>query len=345
MGKHSAIFSIVWLTYMVSVFVHRYRDLDPNIRAECVHAIGLWFKRYPEHFLDGSYLRYVGWVLSDSNTHVRLEAVKALLGVYDQADYIGSLNHFTERFKPRLIEIATRDTELSIRVTAIQVLGLIDGHSLLEEEEREKLCLLVFDQEVKVRKAVSRFVKSVWEDCLTERLVGRNKPTEADRQRAGIKAIALLLFRWGKALDNIGGHTEEDSSVAEEEGREEGLPSRSQKDREVASLASLGQKGRIALTVEALWDEVDSLRDWQEILDLLLLDHSAAGEDESQVTSPHRHVNGKANTPDSAVDEAWRLEEVEESILLEAFVPILRQAKAEAASGKRVSYYLFYVAF
>lgn len=284
-------------------------------------------------------------MLSDSNTHVRLEAVKALLGVYGQADYIGSLNHFTERFKPRLIEMATRDTELPIRVTVIQVLGLIDGHSLLEEEEREKLCLLVFDQEVKVRKAVSRFVKSVWEDCLAERLVGRNKPSQADQQRAGIKAIALLLFRWGEVLDNIPGHIEKDNSVVEEEVREGGLPSQSQKNREVASLASLGQKGRVALTVEALWDEVDSLRDWQEILDLLLLDHSAVGEDESQVTSPHRHVNGNGDTPDSAVDEAWRLEEVEESILLEAFIPVLRQAKAEAASGKRVSYYLFHFAF
>ena len=81
---------------------------------------------------DGAYLRYVGWVLSDSTTQVRLEAVKALAGVYEQIDYIGWLNHFTERFKPRLIKMATGDTELGVRVAVIQA---IDGHSLLEDEE------------------------------------------------------------------------------------------------------------------------------------------------------------------------------------------------------------------
>ena len=89
-----------------SVFVHRYRDLDPNIRAECVRAIGFWFRKYPGHFLDTSYLRYVSWVLSDSHTLVRVESVKALAGIYNQSHYIVSLSHFTERFKLHLVLMA-----------------------------------------------------------------------------------------------------------------------------------------------------------------------------------------------------------------------------------------------
>jgi cohesin complex subunit SA-1/2 len=308
--------------------------MDPNIRAECVHAIGLWFKKYPEHFVDGAFLRYVGWVLSDSNTHVRLEAVKSLSGVYEQSDFISSLNHFTERFKPRLIEMATSDTELSIRVAVIQVLGAVDGHSLLEDEERQKLCLLVFDGEPKVRKAVSQFVKSVWEECVEERLVGRSRPNSVDRERAGVKAITMLLVKWGRILDKITGNAE-DGSIADDEGRDEDGTSQSLKKREIAALATLDQKGRIALAVEALWDEVDSIRDWETLLQLLLLDHSAT-DDESQSGSSRRQANGSAHNPDSAVDEAWRLEEVEESLLLEIFVTVLRQAKAEAAAAKKV---------
>ncbi len=105
------------------MFVHRFRDLDPNIRAECVRAIGLWLKKYPDYFLDAHYLRYVGWVLSDANNHVRLEAVKALSNVYDQSEYVPSLTHFTERFKSRLLEMATSDVELAIRVAVIHVLA------------------------------------------------------------------------------------------------------------------------------------------------------------------------------------------------------------------------------
>lgn len=277
-------------------------------------------------------------MLSDSNTHVRFEAVKSLSGVYEQADYIGSLNHFTERFKPRLIEMATSDTELSVRVAVIQVLGAIDGHSLLENEEQEKLCLLVFDEEAKVRKAVSHFVKGVWEECVDERLAGRGKLNEEERQRAGIKAVAMLLVRWGKALDKVTGYAEEDNSNAEGE-REDGMP-RANKRREVAALVTLDQKGRTALAVEALWDEVDTIRDWQGLLDILLLDHSAAEGDESQAGSSsgrRGRVNGNTHTPDSVVDEAWRLDDEEESILLEMLVAILRRAKVEAAGGKKVS--------
>ena len=48
-----------------SVFVHRYRDADPGIRADCVRELGKWMKTHPAYFLSGTYLRYVGWLLSD----------------------------------------------------------------------------------------------------------------------------------------------------------------------------------------------------------------------------------------------------------------------------------------
>ncbi|KAF9463277.1 hypothetical protein BDZ94DRAFT_636599 [Collybia nuda] len=322
--------------FVDGVFVHRYRDLDPNIRAECVRAIGQWFKKYPAHFLDAAYLRYVGWVLSDTTTQVRLEAVKSLSAVYEQADYIGSLNHFTERFKPRLIEMATGDIELSVRVAVIQVLGALDGHSLLEDEEREKLCLLVFDEEAKVRKAVSRFVKGVWEECLDERLVGKNKPTEEDRQRAGVKALALLLVKWGKALDKLGDEVEDSENGDIPEVGGGGVRTNSRR-KEVPALVAMEQKSRTALAVEAFWEEVDPVRDWEGLLDVLLMDHSAAGDmddNEGSSRGVRARPNGHTSNQD-AVDEAWRLEEIEEGVLLEALVATLRRTKAEAGGGKK----------
>ncbi|KAG6868507.1 hypothetical protein C0993_001847 [Termitomyces sp. T159_Od127] len=324
--------------FVDGVFVHRYRDLDPNIRAECVHAIGLWFKKYPGHFLDASYLRYVGWVLSDSNTHVCLEAVKSLTGVYEQGSYMGSFNHFTERFRPRLVEMATSDTEIPIRVAVIQVLGAIDSHSLLEDEEREKLCLLLFDEEARVRKAVSQFVRGVWEEAVDERLVGKNKPSDEDRQRAGFKALAVLLVKWCKTLDKMIG--DEDEDVNEADG-EDVTTTQSRKRREVAALVAMDHKGRTALAIEALWEEMDAVREWEVLLDLLLLDHSAAEDAESQEPEQgsskrlRGRQNGKVHTPDSVVDEAWRLDDLEESMLLEVLVTSLRRAKAEAAGGKK----------
>ncbi|TFK29563.1 hypothetical protein FA15DRAFT_632012 [Coprinopsis marcescibilis] len=315
--------------FVDGVFVHRYRDLDPNIRAECVKAIGQWFKKYPGHFLDGTYLRYVGWVLSDSNTHVRLEAVKALSGVYEQADYVGSLNHFTERFKPRLLEMATSDTELTVRVAVIQVLGAIDGHSLLEEEERDKLCLLVYDGEVKVRKAVSQFVYNVWEEVVEELLVGKTKFTDLDKTRTGIKALATLLVKWGKALEDGEDDAEESEDVDDGASR----TSRKARRKEIWGLiGSSDHRGRTALAVEALWDDVECVRDWEEILNLLLLDHST-----TTANGTVARTNGKSTHADSRVNDTWRLEEVEETALLEALVASINKLKHGAASAKKVN--------
>lgn len=49
-----------------SVFVHRYRDAEPSIRLEATRSLGQWMEIYPSHFLQGSHLRYLGWVLTDS---------------------------------------------------------------------------------------------------------------------------------------------------------------------------------------------------------------------------------------------------------------------------------------
>ena len=323
-----------------SVFVHRFRDLDPNIRAECVRALGQWLTKYPEQFLDANYLRYIGWVLSDSDNHVRLEAVKALSGVYDQTEYLHSVTNFTERFKSRLLEMATSDIDLSIRVAVIQVLGDIESHFPLEEEEKEKLCLLLFDEEPRIRRAVSSFVRAVWEEEVEEQLSAQRKPSNKDKERTGIKVLSRLLVKWSKALDNISGDTAE-SEIGDEEDTDgvEGGKKQSKRRKELIALVTAEGRGRITLAVEALWDRIESVSDWEGLLELLLLDHSASEEEESQLGPAPRgrpRVNGKKQKDDFEVNESWRLEESEESALLEVLVAAIRMAKGESVGGKKV---------
>lgn len=332
------------------VFVHRYRDLDPTIRTECVRALGLWFKKYPSQFLKSDYLRYVGWVLSDQNTHVRLEAVKSLVFPYSKSEFHLTLDTFTERFIPRLVQMATADTELSVRVAVIQVLAAMDEIGCLQdhhEEEREALCLLVFDEEMKVRKAVSRFVRAIWEQTVQERLVGKRNAKGKEKERAGVKALGTLLVKLGKALDKV---VDSPGDSDEDEAAERGLL-RDARVREVQALMKSDPKTRTALVVQSLWDEVDPVSDWESLLDVLLLDHSAAGEGTSgsgargKKKKGKQQVNGDADgeldgdgDTDSVVDEAWRLDEVEEAVLLEVLVASLRQAKSIAQqTAKKVS--------
>ena len=225
-----------------------------------------------------------------------------------------------------------------MRVAVIQVLGSLDSHSLLEEEEREKLCLLVFDEEPKVRRAVSQFVRGVWEEVAEERLVGRGKPSVEDTTRAGVKALASLLVKWGKVLDRLVDDEEEGSDGGGPEGGEgvNGTSRRGNRRKEVVALVGAEQQGRIALAVEALWDEVEPISDWQGLLDLLLLDHSAVGEGNDGRPTPRARANGKKSGDEVVVDTIWRLEEIEESVLLQVLVAALRRAKAESSGAKKV---------
>lgn len=222
--------------------------------------------------------------------------------------------------------MATGDTELAVRVAVVGVLAAIDGYSLLEDPEREKLCLLVFDEEARVRRAVSAFVAGVWSDALDARLVGR-KVNKRERTWAGTKTLATLLVKWGRTLDHLEADRDGSSSGADDESITEGT-SRGAKFKAMVSLLSQGQKGRTALAVESLWDEVAPANDWETVLDVLLLDHSAADAESARGRKKDMSI----------VDDAWRLDEVEESVLLEVLIAALQRAKIVAAGAKKVCF-------
>lgn len=355
-----------------SVFVHRYRDLDPAIRTECIESLGLFFKKYPSHFLaDSSHLRYVGWLLSDVATSVRLAAVKALQTVYsmsagDSNHLLTYLNHFTERFKPRLLEMAEGDTEISVRVAVLRVLRDIDGAGLLEENERERLGALVFCEDPKVRKGVAEFVRGVWEEWTEERITelgttasgtgkkGKSKTkTDEDKVRVGIKGLVVLLVKWGKTLDEIIGDDEDEmNDTPDELDGPSGSNSRHAAALATSTSQKPGSEGRTALAIEALWDELEPAHNWEAILQTLLLDHSSSDDQGHASRSRGRGRKGKqATTADDGdededdaysiqVDDAWRLDEVEEGILLEILIASLKRTSKDALANKKVGPFL-----
>ena len=48
-----------------SVFVHRYRDVRPEIRVLCITELGHWLLSYSAYFLEDKYLKYIGWIIHD----------------------------------------------------------------------------------------------------------------------------------------------------------------------------------------------------------------------------------------------------------------------------------------
>lgn len=195
----------------------------------------------------------------------------------------------------------------------------------------------------------------------------KNAAIDVDRDKVGIKGLGRLLVRWSRALERErrksadGDKEEEEEEGEEEEGSEErdgttdGGADGNDARGIVPALVSAPEKkdeGHIGLAVEALWDEMDVVRDWEGILDMLVLDHSASAENgaskkkavkKAAVKKGATQANGDADGQESEdeddeddnaststrVDQSWRLSEVEEGVLLEVLVASLRKTKKE----------------
>ncbi|KAK7091059.1 hypothetical protein V1264_010775 [Littorina saxatilis] len=150
------------LTYIFKgVFVHRYRDTQPEIRSICMAEIGVWMKKYPNMFLDDSYLKYVGWTLYDKVGDVRNCCLKTLAPLHETQDLSLKLELFTNRFKDRIVEM-TLDKEYDVAVQAIRlvinVLKYCEG--VLADKDCENVYELVYSSNRQVAQAAGEFLNT-----------------------------------------------------------------------------------------------------------------------------------------------------------------------------------------
>lgn len=264
-----------------TVFRHRYRDIDPKIRVDCIHELSNWVNILPDVFFDGTYIRYMGWVLSDTQAATRLEVVKALTKLFGKKDQAAGLRHFTERFKSRLVEMATRDADTSVRSATVELLDAIREVGFLEPADIETIGRLLFDSEQKVRRAVVGFFVENINDLYQEKLEdlgGEEVVQEALGDEASNEEYEGPTLSWIKVKCLVEALAAYDQSELDE--LEDAAPEKNSnivmKVGEVVS--------RFSLAGAVLWDTLDEVRDWEGLARYLLYDHSASradGEDES----------------------------------------------------------------
>ncbi|KAK4336680.1 hypothetical protein RND71_044106 [Anisodus tanguticus] len=150
----------IMLSYMFkSLFVHRYRDYVPEIRAVCIYEIGVWMKKFPNHFLDDSYLKYIGWTLNDKVCDVRLKCLQALLPLYDKEEIARKMELFTNKFKNRIVQMVL-DKDSEVAVQAIKLIIQIQKHhsDVLSDKDCESIYELVFVSNRGVAQAAGEFL-------------------------------------------------------------------------------------------------------------------------------------------------------------------------------------------
>ncbi|KAI2466708.1 STAG-domain-containing protein [Annulohypoxylon bovei var. microspora] len=295
------------------VFVHRYRDIDPKIRAECVEALGTWICTLPTVYMSPEYLRYLGWLLSDISVSTRLEVLRQLARVLKRD--AEKLAHFIDRFRPRLVEMATKDSDVSVRVAALGVVDILRASGMLEPEEVDSISKLLFDSEYRIRKAVVGFFSALvqelidnkvddigGDDALKEVFGAGKANDDYDSLRTDwidIKALAENLTVYDAQLDE------------EQEEIRHGL------DVAADVINANTPDSRIALATQVLYEKIPEITNWQILAGYLLFDHS---------TSAKTRQSSKTNSVEAATKKAVAPDSREEVILLEVLAAAVKES-------------------
>ena len=283
------------------VFIHRYRDVNPLIRRDCVVAMGEWIVTMPDMFFDGHHLRYLGWVLSDTVPATRAEVIKQLHRLYTEKDMIAGLKTFTEKFRSRLVEIATTDAETTVRTATIELLDVLRENGLLEPDDIDAIGRLIFDTEVRIRKAVASFFsESVkeWYGAKIDELGGQEALDETlpELGEDDHQSPRLTWLKFKMLAEMLQSYDLDDN-----------LPSYVERSRGDGSLVLhvVGGESRFTLAADVMYDAVSEMQEWQTLAGYLLFDHSSG------------HANGVASDALAQLKQECILTEKKETIMLE----------------------------
>lgn len=302
-----------------TIYTHRYRDVDPKIRLECVEALGDWILTLEGTFFEGEYLRYMGWMLSDTHGPMRHEVIKQLQKIMKSLNP-GGMRHFIERFRPRLVEIATRDSESTVRASAVELMDLIREHGMLEPDDIDTIGKLIFDTEPRVRKAVVGFFTENIND-LYEQIVEELGGEEVLDELSNIEddeefdAPRPVWIRYKCLAESLLSYDAQD---------QEELPSQIEN---VDFLNTAGTESRFTLAAQALYEKLPGLKEWENLAGYLLFDHTSKA--------------AATNNADRALRNACRPADKEELILLEVLNAVVKvsltQFTESEHSKKKVS--------
>ncbi|CAB9499289.1 Cohesin subunit SA-3 [Seminavis robusta] len=160
------------------IFMRRYRDSDPQIRASCLKAMRQMSLVRPDLFLTDTYLKYYGWMMSDKEAVVRVAALEGLLAPYVRAEeqaemsgsihplqviHLGSMDKVVEKFlhniSDRVIDLSTDVQEQAVRLLlALMRNGVLDDVDDLEVWNKINLRALAPDTSPAVRRDALYFV-------------------------------------------------------------------------------------------------------------------------------------------------------------------------------------------
>uniref|UniRef100_A0A383WKN0 SCD domain-containing protein n=1 Tax=Tetradesmus obliquus TaxID=3088 RepID=A0A383WKN0_TETOB len=145
------------------VFSHRFRDVDDGIRAIVIESIGRWIAELPTEFLADTYLKYLGWALSDKSPLVRGKAVAAISALYEDSENVPRLHEFAARFTTRFTELMS-DIDEGVAAAALRLLAQLVQHGVLKHEAVSDVFAVLSQENAALRRAAAGLAVQLLEE-------------------------------------------------------------------------------------------------------------------------------------------------------------------------------------
>ncbi|KAI9250834.1 hypothetical protein EDC94DRAFT_310101 [Helicostylum pulchrum] len=295
------------------IFIHRMRDVESVIRAECIRELCNWMQSYRAYFVDNNYLRFMGWAFNDPSATVRSACIKSLTRLYKIEDIATKLAAFTQRFSSRIEEMALYDVDVSVRVNAIQLCGALFKLKVdvLSDVGRTELSNMIASDVPRIRKSAAPFVKAMlYSDVIDKlRVEITNTLTKPKGRRSAAPVDVSVNENWvffkGLASYLVDRTNDTENTDA------------MQVDLESFSNTLIEKRNtKIANIVEALWDQMPEFQEYTSLSAYLCRDQSQAqGQDDDEM-----------DTGNNTIDSCYGLSEDEETILISVFGACIRTA-------------------
>ncbi len=122
------------------------------------------------------------------------------------------LREFIERFKKRLMEMAFKEKESTVRTPAISVLVQAADNGFLDSEDMKELACLVYSEDPKIRTLAKPIAKEIWSDDYYKPLLDVVRDNDdASEVHAAIKAFAQFVIQTTDLVNDKSGRDESES--------------------------------------------------------------------------------------------------------------------------------------
>lgn len=146
------------------VFVLRYRDVAPEIRALAISYLGEWILNLPRSFLDDRFLKYIGWMLNDKASEVRTSSLLVIGNLLKIQENWPRMQLFLRRFRSRICEMM-QDKDVQVARNAVQVIEIIlQIGSLTEDEKKLVFKISATENRKPVRDAAQTITNQIIKD-------------------------------------------------------------------------------------------------------------------------------------------------------------------------------------